>query len=103
MYLLKKFSGMMAGIEYAVILADQFILGILADGAELVVHVSNCALDVGHSHDSVLIQGELLVGQFFVPILAESAGFLHRIPGSPRNETCRPARSAVCAQLPEKV
>ena len=57
------------------ILADQFLLGILADGAELVVHVSNRALDVGHRHDGVLIQSELLVGQFPERIVRWWRGF----------------------------
>ena len=59
-HLLEKLSGVVARVENAVILADQFVFGILTDGAELVVHVGNCALDVSHRHDSMLIQSELL-------------------------------------------
>ena len=64
-HLLEKFVRVVAGIEDAVILADQFIFRILTDGAELVVDVSDGALDVGYCHDGVLVQGEFLVRQFF--------------------------------------
>src|SRR5260221_6009138 len=66
---------MVAGVEDAVILADQFILRILTDGAKLVVHVSDRALDVGHGHDGVLIEGELLISQFFESSLAGGEAF----------------------------
>ena len=63
-HLLEKLFRVVAGVEDAVILADQFLFGILTDGAELVVHISDGALNVGHGHDGVLIESELLIGQF---------------------------------------
>jgi len=46
------------------ILASKLVLGILTDGAKLVIHVHDGALDVGDRHDGVLVQGKLLIGQF---------------------------------------
>src|SRR5258708_31719448 len=37
-HLLEKLFGMVAGVEDAVVLADQFFFGILADRAELIVY-----------------------------------------------------------------
>ena len=45
------------------VLPDQFMSGILADRAEPIVDVGNRALNVGHRHDGMLIQSELLTGQ----------------------------------------
>ena len=56
---------MVAGVEDAVIFADQFVLGILADGAEFVVHIGDGALNVRYRYDGVLIQSELLIRQLF--------------------------------------
>ena len=72
-HLLEKILGMVPRVENAMVLADQFILGILADGAELVVYVTNCSLNVGHRHDGVLIQRELQIGQFFKLSLVDGA------------------------------
>ena len=58
----KRFR-VVAGIEDAVILADQFLFGVLTDLAELLVHVGNSALYVRHRYDRVLIKRKLLVGQ----------------------------------------
>src|SRR5258708_18529258 len=63
------------GGEDGVVVADQFILRILTDGAKLIVHVSDRALDVGHGHDGVLIEGELLISQFFESSLAGGEAF----------------------------
>jgi len=82
-HLLEKLYRVMTGVEDAVILADQFILGILADGAEFIVHVRNSALDIGHRHDGVLIQSELLVGQFFPGLVAGDQFFSQRLLCSP--------------------
>jgi hypothetical protein len=45
------------------VLADQFLARILADGAELIVHVGDGPLHVGGGDDGVLVQRKLLVGQ----------------------------------------
>ena len=56
-HLLEELFGMVAGVEDAVILADQFILGVLTDGTELIAvqfpQVSlfgNCRVDVVMIH-----------------------------------------------------
>jgi hypothetical protein len=67
---LEKLERVVAGVKNAVIPADQFILGILTDVAELVVDISDRALDVGDRHDGVPIQSELLIGQFLQRLLA---------------------------------
>jgi len=74
-HLLEKRRGVMARVEYAVILADEFVFGVFADSTELVIHVSNRALNVGHSHDGVLIEGEFLIGKFFERSLARGQTF----------------------------
>src|SRR5579864_4634267 len=56
---------MVAGVEDAMILANQFLPGVLADGAKLVVHVGNRALDVSHGDDRMLIEGKLLIDDIF--------------------------------------
>ena len=81
-HLLKKFFGVVTGVEDAVILADQFLLRIMTDGTELIVHISNRALDVGHRHDGVLVESELLVGQFLERPLAGNKAFLQGLFGS---------------------
>ena len=43
------------------ILADQLFFGIFTDSAKLLVHVGDGALDVGYSHDGVLVQGKFLI------------------------------------------
>ena len=63
-HLLEKLLRVVAGVEDAVVLANQFLSGVLADGAEFVVHIGDRAPDVGHRHDGVLIEGELLVKHF---------------------------------------
>ena len=78
-HLLEKFFWVVAGVEDAVILADQFIPGILTDGAELVVHVSNCAVDVGDGHDGMLIEGEFLMGQILESSFTGGKAFDQRI------------------------
>ncbi len=70
---------MVAGVEDAVVLADQFILRILTDGAKLIVHISDRALNVSDRHDGVLIESEFLVGQFFESSLAGGEAFLQGI------------------------
>src|ERR1700730_12161413 len=60
------------------ILTDQFILRILTDAAELVVHVGDDALDIGHRHNGVLIQSELLVRQFLKRNLASREAVPYR-------------------------
>jgi hypothetical protein len=59
------------------ILANQFVPGILTDGAELVVDVGNGALSIGDSHHSVLIQSKFLIRDFFECSLAGGRAFLH--------------------------
>src|SRR6266404_3978408 len=76
-HLLEEFFGVVAGVENPVILADQFLLGILADGAELLVHISNRALDISHRHDGVLIESKFLIGQLFERSLAGNEAFFH--------------------------
>ena len=47
------------------ILADQLLPRVFADGAKLIVYISDNAVDIGQRHDGVLILiAELLVGQF---------------------------------------
>jgi hypothetical protein len=82
-HLLEELSRVVAGVEDAMILADEFISGILADGAELIVDVSNRALDVGHRHDCVLIESELLIGQFLLCLVAGDQSFPQRLLCSP--------------------
>jgi hypothetical protein len=53
----------------------------LTDGTELVVDVSDRPLDVGDGHDGVLVQSELLIGQFFERSLAGGEAFLHALLG----------------------
>ncbi len=64
-HVLKEFFGVVAGVEDAVIVADQLFARILADGAELFVYIGDGALHIGDGHDRVLVQSELLVGEFF--------------------------------------
>src|SRR6266403_4736011 len=78
-HLLKKFFGVVTGVENPVILADQLLLGILTDGAELLVHISNRALDISHRHDSVLIESKYLIGQLFERSLAGNQALFHRL------------------------
>ena len=54
---------MVGGIQYPRILTNQFIARILADGAELVVHIGDRAVHVSCSHDSVLVESKLLIGK----------------------------------------
>ena len=54
----------------------------MTDGTELIVHISNRALDVGHRHDGVLVESELLVGQFLERPLAGNKAFLQGLFGS---------------------
>ena len=54
---------MVARVEDAVILADQFGSGVLTDSAKLVVHVGNRALNISDGDDRMLIEGKLLIGQ----------------------------------------
>ena len=64
------------------ILADQFAFGILTNGAELVVHVRNCALNIGHRYDGVLIQSELVVCYFFGLSIGSGEALFHSVRGS---------------------
>ena len=61
---------MVAGVEDAVVLPDQLLARVLADGAEFVVHIRNRALHIGYRHDGVLIESKFLVGQLLERILA---------------------------------
>ena len=61
---------MVARVEDAVILADQFVSGVRADSAKLVVHVGNRAPDVRTSDDRMLIEGKLLIGDILFGSLA---------------------------------
>ena len=67
---------MVAGIKNAMIPADQFLLGVLTDGAELFVYVGDYALDVSYGYDGVLIQSELLIGQLLEGSLGGGQAFL---------------------------
>ena len=78
-HLLEKILGVVPRVKDAVILADQFVLGVLTDGAEFLIDVGNRALHVGHRHDGVLIESELLVGQFFDGILAHGEACFHSV------------------------
>src|SRR5258707_11837769 len=66
---------MVTGVEDAVVLTDQLVFGKFADAAELVVNIGNRALDVGHGHDGVLVESELLIGQVFEGSLAGGQAF----------------------------
>src|SRR5882757_4654727 len=76
---LEEFFGMMARIEDAVILAQQLVSGVFADAAELLIDIGDRALDVGDSHDSVLIECKLLISEFFERSFAGGKAFFHRI------------------------
>ena len=69
-HLLEEFLGVVAGVYDAVILAEEFFAGVLTDGAELVIDISDASLHVGHSHNGVLIESEFLVGQILPRNLA---------------------------------
>ena len=58
------------------VLPNQLIFGKFADTAELVVDISDRAPDVGYGHDGMLIQGELLIGQFFKSNFSGGEAFL---------------------------
>src|SRR6266478_4355760 len=81
-HLLEKFFRVVAGVEDAVILADQRVLGILTDGTELLVDISNRALHVGDRYDGVLIESKLLIGQLLERSLAGGEAFFHSVFGS---------------------
>ena len=59
-----EFPRMIARIDDAMVLPDQFLAGELGDRAELVVDVADLTLPVGDRYDSVLIQGGLQVPNF---------------------------------------
>ena len=56
--------GMKAGIDDAMILAEQFLARVFRDRAELVVHVGDLSLRVGDGDDGVLVERRLHVVQF---------------------------------------
>ena len=60
-----EFFGMMAGIDEAVILAQQFFPRILGDGAELVVHISDFPPGIRDGDNRVLIERRLQIVDFF--------------------------------------
>src|SRR6266567_592241 len=80
-HLLEKFFRVVAGVENPVVLADQFVLRVLANSAEFIVHVRNRAVDIGYRHDGMLIQSEFLISQFLERSLASGEAFLHRVLG----------------------
>src|ERR1700691_221438 len=57
----KNSEGVVAGIKNAMILANQLLLRVLADGAKLTIRVGYGALVVSHFHNGVLVQSKLLV------------------------------------------
>ena len=57
------------------ILAHQFFSRILADGAELVIHIGDSSLHVSSGHDGVLVQSKLLIGKFLEHLLCCPFGF----------------------------
>ena len=63
------------------ILAQQLLFGVLANGAELVVYVRDGTLHISDRNDGVLIQRELLVGQFFQRSLAGGEAFFQCLLG----------------------
>jgi len=52
----EELFGMMGRVQDEVIVSDQLVLGILADGAELVVDIGDGALHVGGGDDRVLVR-----------------------------------------------
>src|SRR5260370_1255514 len=58
----------MAGAEDAMVLAQQFLARVFADGAELVVYVGDGSLHVGGGNNGMLVEGELLIGQFLLDV-----------------------------------
>src|SRR5258708_19350048 len=72
---------MVTGVEDAVVLTDQLVFGKFADAAELVVNIGNRALDVGHGHDAVLVESELLIGQFLESTFSSGEAFLQCLFG----------------------
>ena len=83
-HLSKEVPGVVAGVEDAMILADQIVPGIFTDGAEFFVDLSNRALYFGNRDNGVLIESEFLIGKLFERSLARSEAF-----STPR----RPSRS----------
>jgi hypothetical protein len=59
----KEVPGVVAGVEDAMILADQIVPGIFTDGAEFFVDLSNRALYVGNRDNGVLIESDFLIGK----------------------------------------
>ena len=53
-----------ARVDDPVVLAEQFLPGVLGDGAELLVHVGDAALGIGDGDDGVLVQGTLEILEF---------------------------------------
>src|SRR5208282_2866685 len=64
-HVLEELFRVVSRVHNAVIPANQFLPGILADGAEFVVDTGNGAGEVGDGHDRVLIQSKLLIREIF--------------------------------------
>jgi hypothetical protein len=58
--------GVVAGVEEAVVLAEEFFAGVAGDPAEAVVGVGDAAAGVGDGDDRVLVDGEFVEFEFAV-------------------------------------
>src|SRR6185312_17388627 len=76
---LKKFLGMVAGVQNAMVTPDQFFPGIFADRAKFLIDISDSAMEIGNSHSCMLIQSKLLVGQFFQYAFAGLQALVERL------------------------
>ncbi len=72
-HLLEKLLGVVARVEDAMVLAQQLIPRVLADGAELVVYIGDGSLHVSRGDNSVLVESVFLFAQRLLGVPRRSA------------------------------
>jgi hypothetical protein len=77
-HLLEKLFGMVARVEDAMVLAQQLLLGIFAEGTEFVVDIGDGSLNVGSGDDGVLVESVFLVGHFLERLLTFCQAIFYR-------------------------
>src|SRR5205085_2826926 len=60
----KELPGMIARVDNAMILTEQFFAGIFRNRAELVIDIGNPPRRVGNRHNRMLVQSRLNIAQF---------------------------------------
>src|ERR1700760_3954894 len=65
----------MPGVDYAMVLAQEFLAGIMGDGTKLVIHVSDTALRIGDGDNGVFVECDLQVVYFLEGGLWPFGGF----------------------------